>query len=243
MPRRRSADRRGRRPDPRSAARSRWDTRRRELPARVCVVPRVPSPSDRRADVAGAPPHRHGRRPDRPGDRRRRCRAGARRLPSQRGDGGVREAARRVRPSRGCARPRRRVEAPRPRRRPRLVVQRGRPEALSRSARGEGHRRRLDDLRRRRANEAAPGRDSRGSREGWDCRGRDGRRLALGHRGGRERRPRDGLRDHGWVVRAGAPRPGRGRSLRIARRAQGASGGDAARPRPSADTMGAARWR
>src|SRR5581483_3027552 len=55
-----SARRPRRRAEPRGAARSRRHARRRELPARVRVVPRVSPSRPRRADVAGPPPHRHG---------------------------------------------------------------------------------------------------------------------------------------------------------------------------------------
>src|SRR5581483_4721427 len=106
-----------------SAARSRWDARRLQLPARAELVSRVPTTRSRRAAVAGAPPHRHGRRPVRQSRLRRAGRAAARRRTARRLQGGVRPAARRVRAARGREGADRGAEGTGIRRRARIVLE------------------------------------------------------------------------------------------------------------------------
>ena len=73
----------------------------------------------------------------------------------------------------------------------------------------------LDDQGRRRADEAASGRDRGRSREGGHARRGHGRRLTLGHRGRGEGGPRDDLRPHRRLVGAGAARSRRRGRLRL----------------------------
>ena len=119
------------------------------------------------------------------------ARAGRRRPRGR--EGALHGADRRGRAARGRARADRRTCSERgPRGRPRLLGQAGRGRPLPRPARRARARRRLDDLRRRRATKPEPDLVAAALEKAGGGRGGHGRRLHLGLRGRQARRRGDG---------------------------------------------------
>ena len=164
----------------------------------------------RAAAVAHPPAHRDGRRPAGRRPRRRGVRRASRATTSARPRRcSTWQLIDEVAAARGRARADRGPQGRRPRGRARLLGQAGRARALPRPARRARARRRLDDVRRRRADQARarPRRSPRWRRRAaedavmvgdstWDCRGRQARRRALGRRPDR-RLQRDGAARRG----------------------------------------------
>ncbi|CAA9493224.1 MAG: hypothetical protein AVDCRST_MAG53-1650, partial [uncultured Solirubrobacteraceae bacterium] len=203
--------------------------RRLELPACPRLVPQPARPRVRRPAVAN-PPRDGARRLGygRPPRRRRGRGALGRRGPRDREEALLLDDRRGAATGR-LARPRARAQAGRPLGRDGLEREARGARALPHAAGCPRARRRLDELGRRREQQAGARPRGGRAREGRGRRGRDPRRgLHLGHRGRQARGRPDARRAHGRLQRGRAARRRGPGGLRVDQGTGRPPGGDAA---------------